>query len=212
MTKTLSAKCAKCGSQCDLTAHTLINVGQEPELRDKVRDGSLFVYGCPVCGAANIARYATLYHDPAQRLMVWLLPEGAQDYEASVSAMQSMSGQIRESPAMDGYVLRRVPDVGSLIEKVTLHDAGLDDAVMELCKWVTRKEMNLPEAALKFYRMEGADNELTLAYPKDGQMLGVKIGFNVYEDCRGILSRNPAMKPKPGFTVVDAAWIDSLMA
>ena len=36
----------------------------------------------------------------------------------------------------------------------------------------------------------------------------VAIGFNVYEDCRGIVSRNPEVsKAAAGFTRVDAVWL-----
>ena len=35
----------------------------------------------------------------------------------------------------------------------------------------------------------------------------VSVGFNVYEDARGILGRNPSFRPDPGFAVVDAAWL-----
>ena len=34
------------------------------------------------------------------------------------------------------------------------------------------------------------------------------VGFNVYEDCRGILKRNPAMaEAAAGFAKVDAAFV-----
>ena len=52
-----------------------------------------------------------------------------------------------------------------------------------------------------------AGDEITLTYPRDGQMQGVRIGFNVYEDCRGILQRNPSVQAGPGFARVDAAWL-----
>ena len=47
-----------------------------------------------------------------------------------------------------------------------------------------------------------------MAFPLDGQMQVVNVGFNVYEDARGILLRNPAVRPAPGFATVDAAWIE----
>ena len=40
-------------------------------------------------------------------------------------------------------------------------------------------------------------------------MRGVKIGFQVYGDCQGIVSRNPVMTPDPGFARIDAAWLES---
>ncbi|MBO4340904.1 MAG: hypothetical protein J5835_05700, partial [Bacteroidales bacterium] len=106
-----------------------------------------------------------------------------------------------------------VREVGDLIEKVNIHDASLEDTVLEMCKWVTRRELAAKnpaaaDAPLKFVRTEGADNDLIFAFPLDGKMNVINVGFNVYEDARGILSRNPSVKPADGFAVVDAAWID----
>ena len=197
----------------EITVPGGINVGETPELKARVKDGSLFVWECPACGTANLARCQTLYHDPEQRLMVWLLPDGVLSEERMETVEKALAAQAAE---LEGYVLRRVSDVGSLIEKVNIHDAGLDDRVIEMCKYVTKTELaeknrqraaDFLDAPFKFYRMLGADNELTLSFPLDGQMHGVQIGFNVYEDCRGILSRNPAVQAGPGFARVDADWL-----
>ena len=48
-------------------------------------------------------------------------------------------------------------------------------------------------------------------YALDGQMLGVNIGWNVYQDCEGILSRNPQIKPADGFAKIDADWLNSVL-
>ena len=40
-------------------------------------------------------------------------------------------------------------------------------------------------------------------------MLGVNIGWNVYQDCAGILERKPQIKPADGFSRIDAAWLAS---
>ena len=91
---------------------------------------------------------------------------------------------------------------------------------MEMAKWVTRNELaekdkanaeEILRAPLRFYRMDGADNEIQLSFPLNGAMQVVNIGFNVYEDCRGIVQRNPSMKPQPGFARVDAEWIASFL-
>lgn len=42
---------------------------------------------------------------------------------------------------------------------------------------------------------------------EDGQMHGARTGFHVYEDCRGILQRNPAVHPDKGFAQIDQEWI-----
>ena len=197
------ASCNHCHQQTEIDVRQSINVALDPELKARVKDGSLFVWECPYCGHRNLALYQTLYHDPDAKLMVWLLPGDAQPPQQVAEAVKEL----------EGYTLRIVREVGDLIEKVNLHDAGLDDTVLEMCKWVTRRELadKNPEAIcakLRFLRMEGADNELVMAFPLNGQMQMVNIGFNVYEDARGILQRNPSVKPAEGFAQIDADWIE----
>lgn len=216
--KEASAPCSKCGEKQVIRIYRSINVSEDPQLKEKVRNGSLFLWECPHCGQVNLAKYETLYHDPAARLMVWLLPEG----DISETQMKAITMQTK---AMGGYTLRRVTDMGSLMEKVLIHDAGLDDVVLEMCKYVTKMEMiskitgkdnqeALMKAKFNFYRIEGEADErmITLMFPQDGQMSGVNIGWNVYQDCEGILSRNPHIRPGEGFVNVDADWLATMLA
>ena len=197
------ANCNHCGKSTEVEIRLSINVALDPELKPRVKDGSLFVWECPYCGHRNLALYQTLYHDPDAKLMVWLLPGNAEPPQQVAQAVKEL----------DGYTLRLVREAGDLVEKVNLHDAGLDDTVLEMCKWVTRRELadknpEAMDAKLRFLRTEGADNELVMAFPLNGQMQLVNIGFNVYEDARGILQRNPSVKPPDGFATVDAGWIE----
>jgi hypothetical protein len=166
----------------------------------------------------NLAKYETLYHDPAAKLMVWLIPSG----EISEAQMQAIT---MHTKAMGGYTLRSVKDMGSLMEKVLIKDAGLDDVVLEMCKYVTKLEMiqttvgkeqkdEFMASTFHFYKSEGEDDAriLTFMYALDGQMQGVNIGWNVYQDCEGILSRNPQIKPADGFAKIDADWLNSVLA
>jgi hypothetical protein len=68
-----------------------------------------------------------------------------------------------------------------------------------------------PEGPLRFYRLDGADHEITLTFPAEGNMMSLNIGFNVYEDCLGILQRNSALMATEGFARVDEAWVDRFM-
>ena len=216
--KEASAPCSKCGEKQVIKIYRSINVSEDPQLKEKVRNGSLFLWECPHCGQVNLAKYETLYHDPEARLMVWLLPEG----DISETQMKAIT---MHTKAMGGYTLRRVTDMGSLMEKVLIHDAGLDDVVLEMCKYVTKMEMiskitgkdnqeALMKAKFNFYRIEGEADErmITLMFPQDGQMSGVNIGWNVYQDCEGILSRNPHIRPGEGFVNVDADWLATMLA
>ena len=212
------APCTKCGQQQKVTVYRSINISENPEVKDKVKDGSLFLWECPHCGQVNLARYETLYHDPAAKLMVWLIPEG----EISETQMQAIT---MHTKAMGGYTLRPVNDMGSLMEKVLITDAGLDDVVIEMVKYVTKLEMvqkivdqdkkeEFLAGKFHFYRAEGEGDErlLTFMYPQDGQMMGVNVGMNVYQDCSGILERNPQIRPTDGFSRIDAEWLASKLA
>ena len=99
------APCTKCGQQHKVTVYRSINISENPELKAKVTDGSLFLWECPHCGQVNLAKYETLYHDPAAKLMVWLIPSG----EISETQMQAIT---MHTKAMGGYTLRRVNDMG----------------------------------------------------------------------------------------------------
>ena len=212
------APCTQCCQQQKITVYRSINISDNPELKDKVKDGSLFLWECPHCKQVNLAKYETLYHDPVAKLMVWLIPSG----EISETQMQSIT---MHTKAMGGYTLRRVNDMGSLMEKVLISDAELDDVVVEMVKYVTKLEMvqktvdqdkkeEFLSGKFHFYRAQGEGDEklLTFMYPQDGQMLGVNVGMNVYQDCSGILERNPQIRPAEGFSRIDAEWLASKLA
>ena len=202
MSEKVTAACPACGEKHGIEVWNRINVGENPELKAKVKDGSLFVWECPHCGKANLVQGQTLYHDPNERLMIWLMPDGILP-EAQEKALEAQFEKI--SQTLEGYTLRRVSDIGSLIEKVNIFDTGLDDCVIEMCKYITKMEIveketdkekakEIMDAVFKFYKIDGADNDITLTYPVNGQMQGLQIGFNVYEDCRGIIKRNPDVR------------------
>ena len=185
----MTVSCSKCGAAYDAPIRQSINVGTSPELKQAVMSGELFVSTCPSCGERQILTYPLVYQDPSQHLLICLSPEpiSAEGYEGTA---------------------RRVTDVGSLMEKVKIFDAGLDDLALELAKYVIRQEMGKNDARLKFLRLEGADNEMILTYPENGSMQMIAIGFNVYEDCRGIVQRNPAMAESArGLALIDEAWV-----
>ena len=165
------ATCSRCGNRTGLTIYKSINTSDDPSIKEKVKDGSLFLWKCPSCGQANLAKYDTLYHDPEKKLMVWLLT----DENIQETQMHSI---LLHTKAIGNYTLRRVTDTGSLMEKVLIFDAGLDDIVIEMCKFVTRMELiskagdkdraeKISRAAFHFYSLTGEDESavLTLTYP-----------------------------------------------
>lgn len=171
-----------------MEAFSSIDVKAAPELKEKVLSGELFTMECPVCGEKNLVKYPLMYHDPDAGLLIVL-----SDASVSVEALP------------EGYTGRRVRSVGDLIEKIKIFDAALDDVVVEMTKYVTKLEMKR-DVEMKFLKLDGADNEIIFTYPDKEQMQLVSVGFNVYEDCRGIVGRNPSVRAS-GLALVDSAWL-----
>ena len=184
------ATCSRCGAKQTVSVPQSVNAATQPDLKEKVRSGALFAWSCPHCGAANLLKVPFLYHDPTEHLMIVLT-------ETPVSA----------EGVPEGYTGRQVRSVGELIEKIKIFDAGLDDITLEMCKFVTCQELR-KDVPLKFVGLDGADGEMTFTYPEKGQMEMVAVGFNVYEDCAGILRRNPQIREGvSGLASVDQDWL-----
>ena len=197
-------KCPNCGKAFEVEAVAAINTERDPELKERLLSGELFIRECPHCGARTLAKFPLLYHDPAERVMIWL-SDGSADTEARMQA--AVAGN-----DFEGYTGRIVDTPGALIEKVKIFDAGLDDISLEMAKFVTRQELG-KDADLLFFGLDGADNEITLTYPEAGQMQMVRIGFNVYEDCAGILLRNPDIKKAAtGLSRVGRSFVENFLA
>jgi hypothetical protein len=205
------SRCASCGAEHPVEVYDRINVKESPELKEKVKDGSLFMWECPHCGRMNLVCNQLLYHDSDEHVMFFLIPPGSFQKEHE-RALEAQGKALSES--LPGYVLRRVDDTGTLLEKVNIFDSGLNDTVIEMCKHVIKMEMiekgdskDILDALFKFYRIDGPDNDLVFSYPHGGAMQVLRTGFNVYEDCAGIIRRNPSVKPSAGFARIDSDWV-----
>ena len=199
----LVIKCRRCSADIPVRPVSVINSSENPELKNELVDGKLFIRECPVCGERQLVRFPLLYHDPSEKLLVWLSDENPET-EAQMKKAVVVEG-------MEGYSGRIVDTPGQLIEKIKIFDAGLDDIAMELCKFVTRQETG-KDVDMLFFGFDGADNEITLTYPENGEMQMLRIGFNVYEDCAGIAVRNPELKKAAaGLTRVSRSWVESFI-
>lgn len=194
----VKARCRRCGAEEEVPAYNIINVQENPELKEELLEGKLFLWNCPRCGTDNLIKYPLLYHDPAQKLLLWLT-DGVPEVEAQ------MARTIAGEEGLSEYSARIVDTPGEMMEKIKISDAGLDDVAIEICKYVTRHEMG-KDADFKFFRMEGADRRILLTYPENGEMQVVGTGFSVYEDAAGIVRRNPELAVS-GLVRVNSAWL-----
>ena len=188
---TTDITCPKCGATFSAPVYNSINLSEMPEMKSQLLSGELFLAECPQCGFKRLLKYPMVVLDPDSGMILCL---------------SSSDLKVDELPA--GYSLgRQVREAGELIEKLKIFDAGLDDIVMEMCKFVTLQELG-KDVGLKFYRIDGADSEITFTYPENGRMEMLSVGFNVYEDCASILRRNPGLEDSvSGLARIDRSWL-----
>ena len=166
-----------------------------PELKEAISSGEYFVWECPECRCRNLYSGPFLYTDPGLGLLLLLSSE-----------------DVKSEGEIPGFTARQVKTVGEFVEKIKIAEAGLDDIAVELSKFVTAQEIGRP-VELKFFRTDGPDHDITLTYPWKGQMEMVQIGFNVYQDCCAILSRNPVIAQSArGLVRVDGNFIAQFIA
>jgi len=194
-------RCGRCGRPHAAELYTSIDISTDPDLKEKVRDGSVFVSECPYCGSKCLSGGNLLYRDPAAKVMISLLPEG-------------FPGERPEDPEglFASWTTRLVRTPGELVEKICILDSGLEDTAIEMVKFVTAQDLKEePSGPMRFYRIEGADNDLVFTFPSGEEMKAVTVGFGVYEDCSAVFRRNEDLLPKGLFPEVNVDWIESMM-
>lgn len=192
----INMQCRSCSKEYSVPFNGIINVGSDPDLRARVASGEFFLHECPYCGAKNlIPAQNCLYHDALNKVMIVFSP---------------LSLKMEDVP--QDYTCRLVGSIGELIEKVKIFSASLDDVVIEMCKYVLRGELK-KDVELKFVGISGADSEMTFTYPQNSRMEMIAVGFNVYEDCAGIVRRNPELhEAARGCVTVDKDWLKKFFA
>ena len=192
----INMQCRSCSKEYSVPFNGIINVGSDPDLRARVASGEFFLHECPYCGAKNlIPAQNCLYHDALNKVMIVFSP---------------LSLKMEDVP--QDYTCRLVGSIGELIEKVKIFSASLDDVVIEMCKYVLRGELK-KDVELKFVGISGADSEMTFTYPQNSRMEMIAVGFNVYEDCAGIVRRNHELhEAARGCVTVDKDWLKKFFA
>jgi hypothetical protein len=126
-------KCPACGQPGSFTLWESVNVTADPVLKERFMSGDLNTFRCAGCQNETQVWYPMLYHDMDLLLMVWFMP-GGETPPPVPELLTEVTGDNAET-----YRFRLVRSPNELKEKVFLADAGLDDRVVELMKWLVRQ-------------------------------------------------------------------------
>lgn len=101
--------CPNCRTKFQTPVFQLVDVGQQPELKQALLSGRLNVAVCPKCGAGGLLATPLVYHDPEKQLFFSLFPQEVQakpeEQERFVGSLQGLVMQTLPADKPKGYLL-----------------------------------------------------------------------------------------------------------
>ncbi|WP_322490030.1 CpXC domain-containing protein [Chloroflexus sp.] len=116
--------CPSCGTRFRSLVYTIVDGGEQPELKAALLTGQLNVAVCPGCGLASMLSAPLIYHDASKQLFLVYVPQelNSQPKEIEQFVGDASAFMLRALPAdaPRGYLLapRRFLTLQSLIESI----------------------------------------------------------------------------------------------
>ena len=151
--------CPNCNHEQELHVTPTVNVTVDPDMKEKVLSGELFLFTCENCGFSGYAGFPFIYEDKETNggFLIYMEP-GCEDREVGVD------GDVADQVLLQNMTMRLVTTINELKEKIFIFEAGLDDRVVELFKMLSLSKMKADEASqipdeLRFSKMDTIDGE-----------------------------------------------------
>jgi DNA-directed RNA polymerase subunit RPC12/RpoP len=195
--------CPECGQKNMGRIYQILDVTENPLLKEKIKDLSLFWTKCSHCGHKVRLEYPCLYIDGEREVMIYFLNRDDKPDEK----MLSYYGEAYHlAKSVKKRLCRNLLD---FIEKISVFDSQYDDRAVELLKMVimAKQGINGKEAEkICFYRTNERGNlEFTVYWEKEQE--GIEVGLRMYEEIAEIVSETPSiMEEEKGFCIIDREW------
>jgi len=119
-------KCSNCGKTFVTQIETVLDVGEDPEVKERFLRGRVNVAECPDCGAGGLLSSPLVYHDPEKELLITYVPT---ELELSADQREQLVGSLVQA------VMHSVPETERkgyfLTPKSVLTLDGLYDLILE---------------------------------------------------------------------------------
>ena len=146
--KIVSVTCPDCQKDGEFRQFEIINITENPKMRDDIMSRQIFSYTCPHCGEKIPVSYDCIYLDTENKHCIALITNEIPSLIDSISA--------------EDYSIRIVQTINDFIEKIALFEDGIDDRVCELCKLFLEEsyeEQNNAELLAAYYSGRDMENE-----------------------------------------------------
>lgn len=129
--RTIKLTCPDCGEEFDFDLYESVNVTLNPELKEKVLDGSIFAPVCPKCGHFEVLIHPFLYHDMDKKYMIQLnsyadLMDYKEEFVNHNKINEMFPGLIDDTKVIG------VTSLADMITTITALDNDLDWRVVQL--------------------------------------------------------------------------------
>ena len=137
----VTIKCPKCGNEIETVSVSSVNISAESQdERKEVLGKKLNICVCEKCNAHIEVGTPMLYHDAQNAFMVYYVP--SMTIDVVKNELNNIKESLQKTTESLGYnYLRIVNSYDSLIEKIIIAEAGLDDRVVELVKIILYGQM-----------------------------------------------------------------------
>ena len=125
--------CPKCGHEFDAEVYPVINVTENPELKEQVRQFKLFDAVCDKCKAEFDLGYSTTYINEAKKLVI-VMPYVSYRDVGSREFTEITESMCPKDNDTKGFLRRETNSLYELREIIDIVDCGLDDRIVMLLK------------------------------------------------------------------------------
>lgn len=186
--------CPQCGESQKYRLFASINAKENPELKRRVLDETLFDWRCTRCNYFAAMAYSFLYTDPDAGYIICVTPAGE-------GSMTEPTQEIQD------FTKRSVRNLAELKEKILIFDAGFDDVAVELVKnalcTIIRKTYQVDRVHGYFSRVNNGEMEFAIFLPRKYEPVYHSTKLEVYRQSQEVLRSLDFVDPQ-GFAKVDS--------
>lgn len=211
--------CPRCGRQGTFTVWDSINADQDPDLKEKLLDETLFLWRCPHCGHQSYITFGTLYHDMERQFMLFFdHKDGDNDIAEDSFPIDEMFKQGDKH-----YKFRYVHGIRYLKEKIFIFEEGLSDIAIELIKYFIRRQVIKIKGTRPDYfdnkgiffterRHEEDNDELVFTVTRAEKVVSeFSVSMDLYEQCLQKMWLDERFAEHGTVKNVCYEWIDAKM-
>ncbi|QIB68981.1 hypothetical protein Ami103574_06435 [Aminipila butyrica] len=208
-------ECPECGHKQDFVRWQSILADIDPQLKEQVLNGELFVFHCNSCGKKFPITYPCLYHDMGKHLMVYLAP-GPEAVE-EMNSLLFQSSEAFEHQAQQGYIYRAVSTVNEMAEKIMVRDMKLDDRVVEIIKMLVlfksgNEGMDVDSiGGMFYYPAKDGKHQIAILFA-DGKQSFIPIEDALIQETMDNLKEKIEEHTEPGYQAINVEWVGKILA